>query len=331
MMSQRIAAAALSVFLACGCAGVPKGTNMPGGYKMPPAPPAKVATPIDAMLRRDAEAELARNLASTDPVQRANAIEAIQRTSGAANAPRLLAALTDPSPIVRFAGAMAAGTLRLEPARARLLSMAEDANASVQVGVRFALHRLGDTRLSRDLETLAKHPDERVRSNVALALGLLGEPSAMNILKVMQRDLSVPVRLQVIEAMYRLGNEDARNKLVTGTLSRYPDDQIVSVLALAGPKDPKVLRYLRAQLTNDYDETKLAAARAVGMLGHDDGMAIALKAAGSKDVRHRSMAALALGDIGRTDAQATLKKLLGEKEPSVRLAAATAVLQLRAG
>jgi HEAT repeat protein len=42
------------------------------------------------------------------------------------------------------------------------------------------------------------------------------------------------------------------------------------------------------------------------------------------------MAALALGDIGRSDAQDELKSLLKDRDPGVRLAAATAVLQLKA-
>lgn len=305
--------------------------SLPTGYKLPPPPPKKQVVAIDPALRRAAETELSKLFASNDPVLRANAVEATQHTVGPANAPRLIAALTDQGAIVRFAGAMAVGALRLDAARPRLLTMTEDPNKSVRIAVRYALHRLGDTRLSHDFEVFAKDPDPRVRSNAALALGLLGEPTALNILKVMQHDESVPVRLQVMEAMWRLGDEDARDKLVTGTISKYPDDAIVCLLALAGPKKPEIVRYVRAQLTNDYEEVKLAAARAAGMLGLDDGMAIPLKDAGSNDVRQRSMSALALGDIGRADAQPTLRKLLNDSDASVRLAAATAILQLKAG
>ena len=68
---------------------------------------------------------------------------------------------------------------------------------------------------------------------------------------------------------------------------------------------------------------------ALGMIGSDAGMGVALKAVDSRDARQRGMAALALGDIGRTDAQPALERLLKDKDPAVRLAAATAVLQLR--
>lgn len=332
-----ISGAILSVtILAGGCIPVTPnqskgrvGNTPTGDLKLPPPPPPKKMVPLDAGLRRDAEMEMSKDFGSSDEFLRANAVEATQKTTGAADAPRIISALTDPSPAVRFAGAMAAGSLKLEQARPRLMTMVEDADVSVQVAVRFALHRLGDTRLSRDLEVFAKNPNPRVRSNVALALGLLEEPSAMNILKVMQRDDDVNVRLQTIESGWRLGDEDCRNKLITGTISKYPDDQIISLLALAAPKNREIIRYVRSQLTSDYDEVKLAAARGVGMLGEDDGMTIALKAAKSGDARQRSMAAMALGAIGRSDSQPTLKTLLADSDPNVRLSAATAILQLK--
>lgn len=315
--------------MAFGCQSGQPNREYHGKYKLPPAPPKYQPTPIDPALRRSAEAEVARNFASKDAFVRANAVEATQRTLGIEGAPRLFAALTDPSPVVRFAGAMAVGTLKLPDAKDRLLTMVDDTDKSVQVAVRYALHRLGDTRLSHDFEIFAKDNDEHVRGNTAVALGLLGEPSAVNILNVMRRDMSVPVRLQAIEAMWRLGNTEARDKLVTGTVSKFPDDQIVCLLALAAPKNQDAMRYIRSQLTNDYTETKLAAARAAGMLGSDDGMRIALDAVKSSDARQRSMAALALGDIGRSDAQDELDRLLKDRDASVRLAAATAILQLK--
>lgn len=339
-MKQRIVATALMAAVAGGCMGSrgqpggggPKPNAIPtGNVKLPPPPPPPKFVSIDQGLRRDAEAELSKSFSSGDPVVRANAIEATQKISGVSGAPRLIAALTDPAAPVRFAGAMACGTLKLQAAKDRLLTMTGDRNVSVQVAVRFALHRLGDTRLSHDFELLSKDPSASVRANTALALGLLNEPSATNILRPMLADTDRKVRMQVVESMYRLGDDEARNKLVVGSVSVFPDEQIICVLALAGPKKPDVMRYLRAALTAEAPETRLAAARAVGMLGSDDGMTIALKAVDNKDARQRSMAALALGDIGRTDAQDELKDLLRDKEPAVRLAAAAAVLQLKAG
>jgi HEAT repeat protein len=46
------------------------------------------------------------------------------------------------------------------------------------------------------------------------------------------------------------------------------------------------------------------------------------------DPKLRVLAALALGAIGRTDEQPVLRDLLNDKDPDVRIAAATAILQL---
>ncbi len=82
---------------------------------------------------------------------------------------------------------LAAGELKLAQTHAHLLAMAEDRSENVRVAVRFALHRLGDTHLSHDLEHMAQDSDDRVRGNTAFILGLLGEPSALNILRVFAR------------------------------------------------------------------------------------------------------------------------------------------------
>jgi HEAT repeat protein len=88
---------------------------------------------------------------------------------------------------------------------------------------------------------------------------------------------------------------------------------------------------VRSQLAGDdvYLEVSLVAARAMGMLGSDEGYAIARDAATSKDANQRFLAALALGAIGRPDAQDDLRRLLSDPEPNVQIAAATAVLQLK--
>jgi HEAT repeat protein len=316
--------------------------KMPKPPAPPPPAPPRVDKPIDAGLQRDAEAELARAFASEDVFLRANAVEASQKAPSDATRRLILAALEDNNSVVRFAGTMAAGNLRMQEARDRLNALTTDRDRSVQVGSRYALHRLGDYRLSHDLEAYAADDDPSIRANTVLVLGLLGEPSAKKILNSMTRDFSPSVQLQVLEARYRLGDKEATEKLIAGTLSSAPDDQIISLLALGTSKDIALVPTMRAKLTNDYPEVALAAARALGMVGSDAGMGVALKYIAAPDqkdpqdptvnmgARRRALAALALGEIGRTDAQPQLGRLLKDNDPGVRLAAATAILQLRA-
>lgn len=302
-------------------------------FPAPPKPPEvapRQNVPLDAALRARAREQIAASARSSDTVTRCQAIEAAQNGLGMEGTEIILAGLDDPKPLVRFAAALAAGGLRLEPARPKLIVLAEDADPNVRIAVRYGLHRLGDYSRSHDLEQLSVFPDPYVRRNVVMVLGLLGEKSAVRILWPMQRDSDGAVRIQVAEALWRLGNESGLNNLAALVVSEAPDDQIIAVLALASAGDSRVRGYPRGKLTTPYDEVNLAAARALGMLGSDEGYGVAMKGVRSSDGRQRGLAALALGAIGRADAQPALSALLDDKEESVRLAASLAVLQLKA-
>lgn len=328
---MKITIGALLAILVAGCASHPKYDP-----KFPEPPPPVAAAPkysprpIDEKLRAKAIAELMSETTSPDPFLRSNAIEALSDVdpSDAANA--VLMGLHDPDAPVRFAAAMAAGQMKLVDAYDPLRAMANDPNLRVEAGVRFAMHRLGDTRLSHDLEKLMAAPDPHVRATVAMVLGLLKEPSATKMLLTLLSDPNAAVRLEAAEALWRLGNERGLTYLVAYSISAYPDDQMVALQALAEPGDQRVIQHIRGELTNDYIEVSLAAARAMGMLGSDEGWNVAVPAADSKDPRQRSLAALAMGAIGRSDLQGHLADLLKDPEAAVRISAATGILQLRA-
>jgi ParB family chromosome partitioning protein len=293
----------------------------------PPVPPAR-DVPIDPNLSTAARKQLADDMASSSLEVKVRAIEAARIADGREHAADILKDLSDPLPQVRFAAALAAGELRLEDARQPLLAMAEDPSENVRVAVRFALHRLGDTHLSHQLERMAHDTDPRVRSNTAMVLGMLGEPSALRILRVMRLDPKPVVRQQASEAMWRLHDESGLEDLIALSESKFPDDEMIGVLSLAEPKDTRVRQHVRNRLTADWPEVCLVAARAMGMLGSDEGYGIARQGARSTDPRQRQLAAFAYGAIGRADAQDDLRKLLSDPDQDVRLAAATAVLQL---
>jgi HEAT repeat protein len=190
---------------------------------------------------------------------------------------------------------------------------------------------LGDKRYSKDLELTARDPQWQVRAETARVLGLLNEPTAVRVLKPMLRDREESVRLQAADSLWRLGDQEGLRVLVSASASGYPDDQMIALLGLAGPRDSRVLGHLHAALTADYAEVCLVAARAMGMCGSDEGYSIAAEAVKSADARQRVLAAMALGAIGRSDAQPYLATLLKDKaSQDVRLSAAQAILQLKA-
>lgn len=326
-MNKRLMAILLAATLA-GCA-------TRNDWKTPSPPPPVTPAPkyapqsVSSELRAKARAELVAEAGSVDPFLRCNALEAMSETDPADAPAFVLKGLAAPEPSVRFAAAVAAGQMKLVDAYKPLFNIAYDPDLRVEAGVRFALHRLGDTRLSHDLERFAGNGDPHVRGTTAYVLGILGEPSATRMLITLLGDKAPSVRIQAAEALWRLGNDRGLKDLVAFSISGYPDDQIIALQAIAETGDQRVIQHVRGELQSDYEEVSLAAARGLGMLGSDEGWNIAVPAAKSKDPRQRSLAALAMGAIGRTDLQAYLKDLLADKEPTVRISAATAILQLK--
>jgi HEAT repeat protein len=299
--------------------------------------------PLDLALRETAHKVLADEAAAQDPILRVHAIEAERESIGAGAKDDYLRALNDTAPVVRYAGAMAVGELQLQAARNAVRAMAEDKNTFVRIGVRFALHRLGDYTYSHDFEHFARDPDPHIRGMTAMALGRMGEKSAIKILEVLHVDPDAAVRQQASEALWRLGDMRGAEDLTGLIQSHYQDDQMVGILGLASTHDPSIRQEIRPELFGDVvtdphgnrivqdPGVKLVAARAIAMLGsgaYDIGYPIAMDGVRGADPRLRVLAALALGAIGRTDAQPVLREMLNDHDPDVRIAAATAILQL---
>jgi HEAT repeat protein len=323
----------------CGCLflfGCGGGGNKQFGGRQLPAPkepppvPARKDEPLDPALVEAARQEIVAASDNKDPVLRENALEAVRLLNDPVAATIIPKALDDAERVVRFRAALAAGAHQLAAARQKLESMVGDEDLHLRIAVIYALHRLGVTEYTHDLEKTAVHPEPGVRADTAFVLGMLGEKSALKILKVLARDTDPVVRQRAWEAMWRLGDSSAVDELVGLTMSRYADDQMLGLLALSAPRNEQVREAVRSGLTSDHVETSLVAARAMGQLGSDEGYGLALQGAKSNDSRQRFLAALAFGAIERTDAQSTLRALMKDKDPRVRVVAAAAVLEIAA-
>jgi HEAT repeat protein len=156
----------------------------------------------------------------------------------------------------------------------------------------------------------------------------------------MRADAHPAVREQAAEALWLLDDKVGLTDLVGLSISARPDEQMMGVLGLAARKDPSVAGHIRSVFNSptegDYFRVHLVAARALAMAcpgsgpdsPYDLGYAAAMKGAASRDARQRTLAALALGEIARSDTQETLAKLLKDDDKDVRVAAATAALQV---
>jgi HEAT repeat protein len=333
---------AIIAFLLAGCADrKPKDAvaYMPADIKAPPRYPKAVNVPIDPALQASAVKEIESALHSSDEIIRGHAIETLKDSKLPQAEPAILAALGDRSRFVRKSAAFAAGELKLQSALGHLdpLLHAGDGAAPQEamyalqerMAAIYAMHRLGVYTYSHEFEKTATDTRFPIRADTAFILGMLGEKSAIPILsQMLHNDTDVNVKLQAAEALWKLGEESGENALVEATVSNYASDVMIAVLALAEPRDTRLLGQIEGLYHADYPQEDLVCARAAGMLGSDSGYGFAMKGEESEDPRQRALAAMAFGDIGRTDAQPRLAKLLKDNDPDVRLAAAGAIVEI---
>jgi len=278
-------------------------------------------------------------------VVRVEAVEALESSGLAEADPWIRSALTDEHPAVRFAACVAAGMARDPSAQTVLNNRKDDDNPSVRVAALFALHRLGDTTRTGDMpHYLLELDDPAGRRNAAFVIGLLGEPGAIKILARAMKDSDEGVRQHALEAMARLGNRDARRELAFMANSGLGPEEVFALNALGQTGDPIYQDTFRYKLdTAVHLETRLAAARGLGLLGFDDGFQVALTALKIKRparddpndppeaqvLRARQLAAAALGAIGRSGALPSLRKTLHrQSDPRVQVSAARAILEI---
>jgi len=303
--------------------------------------------PPDEALRRDATDYIERGISYPEsPAVRAQAIEAAADVLGLDAAERIRQGLTDEHAGVRFAACMAIGKLKDAKARDAVLKLATDPDASVRIGAWLALERLGGPSYRRAwLDLLRQSGDAAVRRNAILALGHLRDPSTeWLLLEVASTDQDDGVAIQAWEALALLGNDEAIGRFVYEAWGGVGFKQPFALLTLGQVSDPRVVPVLRSRLLHGpYPETRLAAARSLGMQGYDDGFNAAKKLLDfdspdpsvpddppmNQIMRVRSMAALALGEIGDRRALLPLfKRMKDRSDPRVQLAAATAILMI---
>lgn len=282
-----------------------------------------------------------------NPVIRAAAIEGFEISGCDEGLPWIRSALLDEHAGVRFAACVALGMDRDETARSALSERIEDEDPSVRVAAMFAMHRLGDTtHTGRMSGYLLNHADERVRRNAAFVLGRFEEEGAIKMLARAMKDKDLGVQNMALEGMARLGNPQAREQLVFTANSGVGSEEVFAIGALSVLKDPLHEDMFRAKVADEeapHLETRLAAARALAMLGHNDGYGLALRSLRfnrprvhdpedtpeGQVLRVRQLAAAALGAMGTTGALPELMRMMESNDDArLQVSAGTAILQI---
>ena len=279
------------------------------------------------------------------PSVRAASIESLQDEAPEAALPWIRAGLHDDHPAVRFAAAMALGTLRDRASRESVARLLEDPDDSVKAAAIFALHRLGDTSHTAKLAWfLRDHPNPAVRRNAALILGRLGEEGAIPLLAGVVGCKDDALHAQALEALVLLGNREAVQQMTFVANSGNGPQEVFALNALAATGDPDLRSTFEYKLTEGaYLETRLAAARGLGELGSGDGLKVALEGIRfnrpqpglendppeNQVMRVRQLAAVALGAIGDPAGLVPLaERLEDNSDPRVQVAAARAILRI---
>ncbi|MEE9297011.1 MAG: HEAT repeat domain-containing protein [Phycisphaerae bacterium] len=276
---------------------------------------------------------------------RALGIEVMQKCLGADGLPWLRNALRDDEPVVPFAALLALGTLQDRESYATIHAFVHQQDDNLKVAAYYALHRLGDTSYSARLpDMLLTHPSSDVRRSAAMVLGLLGDPQAVKLLARAMKDQDQLVQQEALEAMASLGNPEAIQQLTFSASSGMGFQRVSAINTLAALTDPSLETTFRYKLQEgEYLDTRLAGARALGLLGIDEGFGIALKAldfnSPQRDVRRdppeaqirrvRQLAAIALGAIGDRRALPVLQRRMNDQSsPWVQVVAADAILEI---
>jgi HEAT repeat protein len=285
-------------------------------------------------------------LSAENPAVRAEAIEGMQAAPWPQASRYIEHALSDPHRGVRFAACMALAHLRDGESMNLLQAQLKDVSPTVRAATIFALHRLGDASHTKELAGLLLYsPEQEVRRNVALIFAELGDRNAMPVLRRAVRDNDIAVRWHVHEAMARLGDKEAMERLILFAHSGYGDERLIGIMALGRIGDRQACNCLQDMLRRDNPpEVKLAAVRALGQIGMPAGEDFALKSLAwvpekpgkevpvepqeVRQVRIRSMAAMALAEAGEPEAVSDLLAAMRRDNPKVAVACAAAILRI---
>jgi HEAT repeat protein len=304
---------------------------------------AFAVTVNQADLRGSALEILHRAADSTNPLLRANAIQAFEYAPTLAP-DALRKALGDDNRAVRFVATMTVGEMKLIDLAPLVEPLLLDESQSVHAAAIYALRRCGRKPNMNPLASMIMGDDPEVRGNAALVLGELADPSALPLLRAsLGRGMFKAstsrrrmVELQIAEAMVKLGDIEQLEVIRAALFSR-PEEGEVTALAcqICGEiKDEGSLPNLldmatRTGRAKQSAEIRMAAATAVAQINRAQAvLAVPLGYVSANRYELRAQAAASLGATAQHVALPYLASLMQDSNPLVQVSAAAAVLQI---
>ena len=286
---------------------------------------------------------LLRAAASTNELLRANAIEALHHAPAELE-PVVRRGVVDENRGVRFVAAMTIGTFRMEHLARLLEPLLSDESLSVQASAIFGLKRCRQRVDPTPLSAMIVSDDPEVRGNAALVLGELGDPSAAPMIrqavgKGMQRANEARVKivnLQMAEAMVKLGLESEIEAIRAALWVPPEQGEIVAVACMIcgrlkdGRAVADLIRLARRGRFLQPAEVRMAATWALARIDPTRvTIDVPMEYTSIEQYQLRAQAALTLGEVADPAALPTLATMLDDPNPLVRVAAASAILQVQ--
>ena len=115
--------------------------------------------------------------------------------------------------------------------------------------------------------------DQTVRANAVMLLGKAADKSVLELLYWAKNDdgSEPKVRYQAAEAIARLGDETIMPKLWTLLVSKFVENKIIGIRAMAALGTVDAKEALITKLDDDILEVRLTAAEQLGVLGDNWG------------------------------------------------------------
>ena len=286
---------------------------------------------------RDKGIEITRQgLADSDPMVRVRAIEVAAASKNKKLMYTVATMLDDKYIRTRFVAALAVGDVEFRPAQKKLQRMLKDQNENARMAVAYALYKLGGKGYYEIVERSLSNKDQTIRANAAMLLGKMKNQNATRPLYWALKDNNSGdnVRFQVLESLAMLQDKGAYKKIWTMLISAYVQDKIMGIRAMGAMGNEDAKNALLTVLDDDILEVRLAAAAQLGQLYDTTGEPFVQEVffnnlrAGMNDYeleRVNVLTALAIGQIGTESVMRYLPEFLNDKSKFVRLAAAKAV------
>lgn len=300
---------------------------------------------VASSLREQAIATIEELARATDPVVRANAVEAAGRSPARLRSV-IERGLTDPNTGVRAVSAMTVGKGKIKDLAERTRSLLDDSSVFVRISAIFALavnnRPVDQTPLA---DTLLTDGSIAARSQAAFVLGELRNTTSKPLLRQAMRETPANAtpeqakifQLQVAEALIKLGDDEQRTGVRAALYPSRPEELEAAALAaqiLGQVNDRKSIDQLvylsehKDQMGNMHPaEVRLAVAASLMAMGLKGGQFIPDQYAGSAEGPVRAQVAHAYGMMGGNYGLNRLAEMMGDPEAMVRVAAADGILR----